>query len=72
VSDRYARSCAGKKHYNSKRRADEAAKSSQILYGITMNAYACPFHPGKFCVGTTHPWEAKTARRENGLAEHDI
>lgn len=64
MSDDYARSCSGKKRYNSFRRANEAAKSSKIAYGIELNAYG----PCKYCqryhVGATHPWEGRTAREE--------
>lgn len=64
MSERWARSCRGKRHYNSERRAQEAAKSSQIMYKQTMNAYPCEFCPGKWVTGSTYPWEGKEARRE--------
>ena len=64
MSDRYAVSCSKKKHYHSIRRANDAAKDSQIKFGIPMNAYPCPYHPGKFCVGSTYPWNSKTERRK--------
>ena len=62
MSERYARACAKKRHYNSLRRADEAAKASKIAFGIPMRAYACEFHPGKFVVGSTYPQYAKAER----------
>ena len=67
MSERYARACAKKRHYNSERRAVQAAKASQIIYGIPMRAYACEFHPGKFVVGSTYPQYSKTERmKEEG------
>ena len=62
MSERYARSCAGKKHYRSERRADEAAKRSQIKFKVPMNSYPCPFCKGSWVVGNTYPWNAKNAR----------
>lgn len=63
MSERFARSCAGKKRYNSARRATEAAKAAQIIYAQEMNAYACEFC-GRYHVGSTHPWEGRVARLE--------
>jgi hypothetical protein len=62
MSERFARACAKKRHYNSERRANEVAKASQIIYGVPMNAYPCPFCKGKFCVGSTYPQYAKAER----------
>ena len=62
MSERFAKACAKKRHYNSKRRADEAAKASKIVYGIPFNAYPCEFDPGKFVVGSTYPQNAKAER----------
>ena len=66
MSSRYAAACAGKHHYKSQRRADDAAKESQIKFGIPLNSYECPFHPKMFVVGSTYPQYAKAARRERG------
>ena len=66
MSERYASACAGKHHYRSQRRADDAAKESQIKFGIPLNSYECPFHPKMFVVGSTYPQYAKAARRERG------
>ena len=63
MSNDFARSCSGKKRYNSLRRAQEAAKSSKVVYGIELNAYLCRYCK-KFHVGATHPWEGRTAREE--------
>lgn len=68
MSERFARSCANKRHYNSERRANDAAKASQIVYGVPMNAYACEFHPGKFVVGSTYPQYAKAERMKRDEA----
>lgn len=62
MSERFARSCANKRHYNSERRAADAAKASQIVYCVPMNAYPCEFHPGKFVIGSTYPQNAKAER----------
>ena len=67
MSERYSRSCAGKRAYNSERRAAEAAKGSQILYGQPMNAYKCEFC-NRWHVGSTLPWNSSTARRERSEA----
>jgi hypothetical protein len=64
MSSRYATSCAGKKHYHSPRRAQDAAKASQIKFGIPMNAYPCEYHPGKWVIGSTYPWNSKSERRK--------
>ena len=66
MSSRYAAACAGKHHYKSQRRADDAAKESQIKFGIPMNSYPCKWHPGKWVIGSTYPQYAKSARRERG------
>ena len=62
MSQRWASSCAGKKHYNSPRKAEAAAKDSQIIYGTPMNSYACPYCKGKFVVGNTLARNGKRAR----------
>ena len=62
MSEKYARACAKKRHYNSERRAREAAKASKIVYGVALNAYPCDFHPGKWVVGSTYPQYAKAER----------
>lgn len=41
MSERYARACAHKRRYNSQRRAADAAKASQIVFGQPMNEYLC-------------------------------
>ena len=64
MSDKWASACRGKRHYNSEHRADEAAKASQIVYGVAMNSYPCPFHPGKWVVGSTFARNGKRARME--------
>jgi hypothetical protein len=64
MSERTSRACSGKKHYNSERRARDAAKESQIKFGIPMNEYPCPVCKGKWVVGSTYPWDAKTERRK--------
>lgn len=64
VSERYARSCAHKKHYPSERRAADAAKESQRKFGIPMNAYECEFHPKQYVIGSTFPWNSRSERRE--------
>ena len=66
MSDRWATSCHGKRHYNSERRADVAAKDSQIFYGVPMKSYPCPFCKGKFVVGNTFACNGKEARRDQG------
>ena len=73
MSERYARSCAGKKHYRSERRADEAAKRSKIKFGVPMNSYPCDFCKGMWVVGNTYPWNAKNARdaREESNDQND-
>ena len=55
MSERYAKACAGKHHYRSERRAREAAKDSQRIYGVKQNAYPCPFHPRMWVTGSTYP-----------------
>jgi hypothetical protein len=72
MSDRWASSCRGKRHYNSERRADQAAKASQIAYGVKLNSYPCPFCPGKFCVGNTFAANGKAARREKEQNSLDL
>lgn len=62
MSERFARSCAGKKHYRSERKAEVAAKRSQRTYGVPLNAYPCDFCKGLWVVGNTYPWNAKNAR----------
>ena len=64
MSDRWASACRGKRHYNSERRADEAAKASQVVYGVPINSYPCPYHPGKWVVGNTFARNGKHARME--------
>jgi len=64
MSERYAKACAGKHHYRSERRAREAAKDSQRIYGVKQNAYPCPFHPRMWVTGSTYPQYGRTARRE--------
>jgi hypothetical protein len=64
MSDRWASSCVGKRHYNSERRADEAAKASQIVYGVPIRSYPCEFCKGKFVVGNTFATNGKKARME--------
>lgn len=61
MSERFARSCAGKRAYNSERRAREAAKGSQVVYGQKMNAYLCEFCE-RWHVGSTYPQQARAAR----------
>ena len=61
MSDRWASSCRGKKHYNSERRADEAAKASQVVYGVPMRSYKCDFC-GRWHVGNTFACNGKKAR----------
>lgn len=63
MSDHAARSCNGKIRYNSQRRAADAAKASQIIYGIPMNEYLCDICK-RWHVGSTRVYDAKTARRE--------
>jgi hypothetical protein len=75
MSDRWASSCRGKRHYNSERRAAEAAKSSQVMYGVPMNAYPCEFCPTKWVVGNTFAANGKQARMdaaENNLKENNF
>lgn len=63
MSEDYARSCSGKKRYNSLRRAQEVAKGTKITFGMEFNAYLC-HHCQRFHVGATHPWDGRTARAE--------
>ena len=63
MSERWARSCRGKRHYLSFRRASEAAKESQQVYGVPMNAYPCDFCKGEWVVGNTNAANGKEARR---------
>ena len=63
MSERYASSCAHKIHYNSERRADEAAKASQIVYQVPMNAYKCDYC-GRWHVGNTFARNGKRARMQ--------
>ena len=70
MSDKWASACRGKRHYNSERRADEAAKGSQEVFGVPMNSYPCPFHPGKWVVGNTFARNGKKARIQES-SEHD-
>jgi len=64
VSDKWVASCTGKKRYNSERKAEAAARASQVCYGVPMNAYG----PCEFCrkwhVGNTFAANGKKARRE--------
>jgi hypothetical protein len=69
MSEKWASSCRGKRHYNSERRADEAARASQVVYGVKMNSYPCEFHPGKWVVGNTYACNGKRARMEAVLTE---
>ena len=62
MSERFARACAKKRHYRSERRAQDAAKESQRVYGIPLNPYLCPFCKGKWVVGATYPQHAKAER----------
>jgi hypothetical protein len=64
MSEQWATACRGKRHYNSERKAVAAAKSSQIVYGVPMNAYPCPFCKGKWVVGNTFADNGKRARME--------
>jgi hypothetical protein len=64
MSDRYAKACAQKRHYRSERRAADAAKDSQIIFGQPMKAYPCPIHKGQWCVGSTYASMGRTARLE--------
>lgn len=66
MSDRYAVSCANKRHHNSERRARDAAKASQIAYGIPMNAYPCE-HCKKWHVGSTYPQYSRTEREKQSV-----
>lgn len=63
MSERWASSCRGKKHYNSEHRADEAAKASQIVYQVPMNAYKCDYC-GRWHVGNTFARNGKRARMQ--------
>jgi hypothetical protein len=63
VSEHWASSCRGKKHYNSPRKAQAAAKASQIVYGVPMNEYLCDFC-GKYHVGNTLARNGKKARMQ--------
>ena len=67
MSDKWASACRGKRHYNSERRADAAAKASQVVYGVEMNSYPCPFCPGKWVVGNTFARNGKKARMESEI-----
>jgi hypothetical protein len=64
LSEKWASACRGKRHYNSPRKAADAAKASQIVYQVPMNSYECPYHPGKFVVGNTLARNGKRARNE--------
>ena len=64
MSDRYAKACAKKRHYPSERRALDAAKESQIIYGQPMKAYECMWHKGQWCVGSRYADQGRTARLE--------
>ena len=63
MSNYWASSCRGKQRYNSERKADVAAKDSQIVYGVEMNSYLCGFCH-KWHVGNTYARNGKAARRE--------
>ncbi len=63
MSNRWASSCRGKVPYNSERRANEAAKASQVVYSVEMNSYFCEFCH-KWHVGNTFARNGKAARRE--------
>jgi hypothetical protein len=58
MSERWATACRGKRRYNSMRKAEAAAKSSQIVYGVPMNAYG----PCEFC----HKWHVGNTFADNG------
>ena len=64
MSDKWASACRGKRRYNSERRAKEAAKTSQMLYGVPINAYG----PCEFCskwhVGNSFAANGRKARNE--------
>lgn len=72
MSERWARSCRGKRHYRSERRAIAAAKESQRKFGVPMNAYECDFHPGEWVVGNTYPQNGRQARLEREAEEEEI
>ena len=63
MSDRWASACRGKRRYNSERKAETAAKTSQIVYGVPMNAYLCDYCK-KWHVGNTLARNGKRARNE--------
>ena len=72
MSDRWASACRGKRHYNSPRKAADAAKASQIVYQVPMNSYECPFCPGRFVVGNTFAANGKEARRKRDENKSEI
>ena len=63
MSEKWASACRGKRHYNSPRKAADAAKASQIVYQVPMNAYFCEFCK-RWHVGNTFADNGKEARRE--------
>jgi len=66
LSRRWAVACRGKRRYNSERKAREAARGSQIVYGVPMNEYECEFCKG-WHVGNTFAANGKEARREQAV-----
>jgi hypothetical protein len=68
MSERYAAACAGKKHYASPRKAEAMAKTSQIVFGVPMRAYVCPFCH-LWHVGSIYPQYSTRARQERGEDE---
>ena len=66
MSDRWASACRGKRYYNSERRADEAARASQVVYGIHLNSYFCEFCK-RWHVGATFAANGKKARLESEI-----
>jgi hypothetical protein len=63
MSERYARSCGGKKRYPSARRANVAVRESKRKFGIELNEYFCEFCH-QWHVGATYPQQGRTARTE--------
>jgi hypothetical protein len=63
MSGKWVASCTGKKRYNSERKAEAAARASQVCYGVPMNAYG----PCEFCkryhVGNTYASNGSRARQ---------
>ena len=71
MSDKWASSCRGKRRYNTEKKANAAAKASQIAYGVPMNAYECGFCK-KWHVGNTYVANGKAARREWAESQQDF